>query len=532
MDTKALRQKILDLAIRGKLVPQDPNDEPASVLLERIRAEKQQMVKDGKLKAKDIKNDTVIFKGDDNLHYEQFTDGTVKCIEDEIPFELPDGWAWARLKELFNVCSSKRVLQSDWKKEGVPFYRAREIVKLSDNGFVDNELFISEEHFLSLSRDYGVPQPGDLMVSGVGTIGKIYIVKPSDHFYYKDASVLCFENRNNVVISEFARILLESSFVQHQMKDNSKGTTVDTITISAATNYLCVIPPINEQIRIIDIVENALVYVDTVCKNKESLHATLTTAKSKILDLAIRGKLVPQDPNDEPASVLLERIRAEKEELIKQGKIKRDKKESVIFKGDDNSYYEKIGEEITCIDDFLSFDIPDTWTWTRLKNIGDVIGGGTPKTNNHNYWDGEIPWVTPADLSGYKNMYIAHGSRFITELGLKESSAQLLPKDSVLFSSRAPIGYIAIAENAIATNQGFKSVSPYISGISEYLYFCLKRCTDDIIQRASGTTFKEISGSEMSETLVPIPSLNEQKKIVNRISDLFAVINNVEASLN
>ena len=152
------------------------------------------MVKEGKLKAKDIKNDTVIFKGDDNLHYEQFADGTVKCIEDEIPFELPDGWAWARLKELFNVCSSKRVLQSDWKKEGVPFYRAREIVKLSDNGFVDNELFISEEHFLSLSRDYGVPQPGDLMVSGVGTIGKIYIVKPSDHFYYKDASVLCFEN--------------------------------------------------------------------------------------------------------------------------------------------------------------------------------------------------------------------------------------------------------------------------------------------------------------------------------------------------
>lgn len=129
-------------------------------------------------------------------------------------------------------------------------------------------------------------------------------------------------------------------------------------------------------------------------------------------------------------------------------------------------------------------------------------------------------------------MGILYGSRFITELGLKESSAQLLPKDSVLFSSRAPIGYIAIAENAIATNQGFKSVSPYISGISEYLYFCLKRCTDDIIQRASGTTFKEISGSEMSETLVPIPSLNEQKKIVNLISDLFAAINNVEASLN
>ena len=313
---------------------------------------------------------------------------------------------------------------------------------------------------------------------------------------------------------------------------NGNGIGLQGLSSNALHNIIVPVPPVEEQKRIVDSIDSVLSLIEQIESHKQNLSSQIDNIKSKILDLAIRGKLVPQDPNDEPASVLLERIRAEKEELIKQGKIKRDKKESVIFKGDDNSYYEKIGDEITCIDDFLPFDIPETWTWTRLKNIGDVIGGGTPKTNNHNYWDGAIPWVTPADLSGYNNMYIAHGSRFITELGLKESSAQLLPKDSVLFSSRAPIGYIAIAENAIATNQGFKSVSPYISGISEYLYFCLKRCTDDIIQRASGTTFKEISGSEMSETLVPIPSLNEQKKIVNRISDLFAVINNVEASLN
>lgn len=148
------------------------------------------------------------------MHYEKFSDGSVKCIEDEIPFELPEGWAWCRLRTLFNVCSSKRVLQSDWKDEGIPFYRAREIVKLSENGIVDNDLFISEDHFLSLSKDYGVPQPGDLMVSGVGTIGRVYIVSPSDRFYYKDASVLCFENRSGIVNSEFARIMLESTCVQ------------------------------------------------------------------------------------------------------------------------------------------------------------------------------------------------------------------------------------------------------------------------------------------------------------------------------
>ena len=358
MDTKALRQKILDLAIRGKLVPQDPNDEPASVLLERIRAEKQQMVKDGKLKAKDIKNDTVIFKGDDNLHYEQFADGTVNCIEDEIPFELPDSWAWCRLKDLFNVCSAKRVLQSEWQKEGVPFYRAREIVKLSNNGFVDNELFISLEHYEILKQSYGVPQVGDLMVTGVGTIGKVYIVKENDIFYYKDASVLCFENRYGTIISEFARIMIESPLLQEQIHSKTYGNTVDTITITTANEYLCALPPLPEQRRIIDkinIVSNVLSAIDN---HIDKLSIDISNIKSKILDLAIRGKLVPQDPNDEPASVILERIRAEKEELIKQGKIKRDKKESVIFKGDDNSYYEKYGEKL-----------PSGWVVTNFETL-------------------------------------------------------------------------------------------------------------------------------------------------------------------
>jgi type I restriction-modification system, S subunit len=204
MDTKALRQKILDLAIRGKLVPQDPNDEPAEVLLERIREQKQQMFKEGKLKKKDIKNDTIIFKGEDNLHYEKFQDGTVKCIEDEIPFEVPEGWSWCRLRDLLNVCSSKRVLQSDWKNEGIPFYRAREIVKLSENDFVENDLFISKENYLELEKNYGIPQSGDLMVSGVGTIGKVYIVKPEDQFYYNSyLEEICLHQNITIKMMEF-----------------------------------------------------------------------------------------------------------------------------------------------------------------------------------------------------------------------------------------------------------------------------------------------------------------------------------------
>ena len=150
------KSKILDLAIRGQLVPQDPADEPASILLERIRAEKEELIRQGKIKRD--KKESVIFRGEDNSYY---------C-------DIPDSWALCSLKELFNVCSAKRVRQSDWQTTGVPFYRAREIVKLSDNGYVDNDLFISEEHYMRVKKECGVPEPGDLMVSGVGTIGKVY----------------------------------------------------------------------------------------------------------------------------------------------------------------------------------------------------------------------------------------------------------------------------------------------------------------------------------------------------------------------
>ena len=243
------KTKILDLAIRGKLVPQDPNDEPASVLLERIRSEKEELIKQGKIKRD--KKESVIFKGDDNSYY----------------LDIPNNWMVCYLKEIFNVCSAKRVKQSEWKTSGVPFYRAREIVKLSDNGYVDNDLFISEEHYMKLKAEFGVPKSGDLMVSGVGTIGRVYIVKENDLFYYKDASVLCFENRTGAIDSQFARYMFESKFMQSQMKENSNGTTVDTITISAAMDYVCVLPPIAEQKRIVTAIEKAVSQLDKISES-------------------------------------------------------------------------------------------------------------------------------------------------------------------------------------------------------------------------------------------------------------------------
>ena len=516
MDTKALRQKILDLAIRGKLVPQDPNDEPAEVLLERIREQKQQMFKEGKLKKKDIKNDTIIFKGEDNLHYEKFQDGTVKCIEDEIPFEVPEGWSWCRLRDLLNVCSSKRVLQSDWKNEGIPFYRAREIVKLSENDFVENDLFISKEHYLELEKNYGIPQSGDLMVSGVGTIGKVYIVKPADQFYYKDASVLCFENRNKMLVSKFAKILLESSFVQLQMRENSKGTTVDTITISAAMNYLCIVPPQNEQVRIVAAVQQAIVKVNEIQFNKDNLHSTITILKSKILDLAIRGKLVPQDPNDEPASVLLERIRAEKEELIKHGK------------GDDNSYYLRTGGVEESLEDWRFDDLPETWKicclW-ELCDYGDCINVNTEDI-------AEDAWIL--DLEDIEKDTGTVLKKVTKAQRNSVSTKHKFHSGQVLYSKLRPyLNKVVLSDaDGYCTSEilplEFKNCV-----LPEYARYYLMSGT--FIAYANhcsyGVKMPRLGTTDGKKAIFSLPPLSEQKRIVETIDFCFMQLNKISEAL-
>ena len=253
---EALKKSILQEAVQGKLVPQDPSDEPAEALLERIRAEKQRLIKEGKIK-KD-KHESVIFRRD-NSHYEKL-DGVERCIDDELPFEIPENWCWCRLKSIVNVVSARRVHQSDWRSEGVPFYRAREIGKLADTGSVENELFITEALYTEFSSS-GVPHPGDLMVTAVGTLVKSYIVKDSDRFYYKDASVICFENFGKITPA-YLKLLMYSPYMEDQIKQNSAGTTVGTITIVKANEYLIPLPPLMEQQRIVDQAERLQIHID------------------------------------------------------------------------------------------------------------------------------------------------------------------------------------------------------------------------------------------------------------------------------
>ena len=231
---KQAKSKILDLAIHGKLVPQDPNDEPASELLKRINSKAE-----------------------------------ITCDNGHYTFDVPSGWITTNLGSIFNVVSAKRILKSDWKHSGVPFYRAREIAKLSIYGLVDNELYISEEHYNSLKEKFPVPKASDIMISAVGTIGKCYIVKESDKFYYKDASVLCLCN-DYQINTKYIYHIMRSEYMLKQMYDNSKGTTVDTITIEKAKQYILPLPPLAEQQRIVAKIEETFSIFDGIQNSLEA----------------------------------------------------------------------------------------------------------------------------------------------------------------------------------------------------------------------------------------------------------------------
>ena len=377
MDTKALRQKILDLAIRGKLVPQDPNDEPAEVLLERIREQKQQMFKEGKLKKKDIKNDTIIFKGEDNLHYEKFQDGTVKCIEDEIPFEVPEGWCWARVRDIAMVKGGKRLPKGASFSEEITTHAYIRVTDMKNHSVnISNLRYISDEIFSAI-KNYTIAKD-DLYVTIAGTIGVVGEIP--DKLDGMNLTENAVKITNIAINKSFLCIILQTDFVQQQFQDKTHQVAMPKLALERILSTLIPICPYVQQLQIVDRFQICDNFLSTIDTEKEELQKIVSLSKYKILDLAIRGKLVPQDPNDEPASVILERIRTEKEELIKQGKIKRDKKESVIFKGDDNSYYLRTGGVEESLENWRFDDLPETWKICCLGELcdyGDCINVNT-----------------------------------------------------------------------------------------------------------------------------------------------------------
>ena len=502
----ALKQKVLSLAIQGKLVPQDPNDEPASVLLEKIKAEKAELVKQGKIK-KD-KQESYIFRGDDNKYYEKVGD-IVRDITEEIPFEIPESWTWCRLSELGKLNGGKTPKQSDISDRGViPYY------KVSDMNQVGNELYMN--------------------------IANSYLINPSNYPIFPRNSII-FPKNGGAVFTNKKRILLNDALVDLNtgvftpyeaiffnyifmvfklidFREMYKGTALPTINSETLKKILISVPPLSEQKRIVSEIESIFKRIDEVKSNQEELARLKDGLKNKILDLAIQGKLVEQDPNDEPASVLLEKIKAEKAELVKQGKIKKDKQESYIFKGDDNRHYEKNGTETKDITEEIPFEIPNSWQWVRLGNVFNIILGQSPDGNSVNDKEG-IEFHQGKVFFGSK--YLLKSNQYTT------NPSKLVQKNTVLLCVRAPVGIVNVTERDICIGRGLAGIANIssISSIStDFIYYWLQAYKNEFISKATGTTFVSITGDVIQNQLIPLPPLSEQERIISAILKLTRMI--------
>ena len=497
IDTKALREKVLDLAIRGKLVPQDPNDEPASVLLKKIREQKKQMVKDGKLKAKDIKNDTIIFKGDDNLHYEQFADATVKCIEDEIPFELPAGWVWARLSMVGTTNIGLTYKPTDISDRGTIVLRSCNIKngKIDLDDLVRVNTPIKENQYIENNDILICARNGSRALVGKCALLEDIQEKTSFGAFMAVFRTECYRYLYYYFNTSFFRSFFDS--------DDSKQ--INQVTQATLRDSLIPLPPFSEQVRITEKLETTIEVLDLINERVEATSEIISHIKSKILDLAIQGKLVPQNPDDEPASVLLDRIRAEKEELIKAGKIKRDKKESVIFKGEDNSYYEKVENNIKNIADKIPFEIPESWTFVRLE---DVLDYEQPTPYIVKSTDYKYDYQTPVLTAG-KSLIIGYTNE---TYGIKTELPVIIFDDFTTDSKYVDFPFKVKSSAMKILTAKEKLIT------TKFAYYAMQ------VVECDNYNHKRYWISEFSKKLIPLPPKNEQVKIVNAIEELYKYI--------
>ena len=460
----------------------------------------------------DIKLFSMFLSPIDNLHYEKFSDGTVKCIEFESDFDIPSNWAWCNLGLLFNHNTGKALnsANSDGKfltyiTTSNVYWDKFELKNLKTMPFTENEI----DKFTVTKGDLLVCEGGDIGRSAIWNFDEeiriqnhLHRLRPYSRIYTKFYYYIMYLYKAN------GRI-------------NGNGIGLQGLSSNALHKIIVPVPPIEEQKRIVNNITSVLSLLEQIESQKQSLSSQIDNIKSKILDLAIRGKLVPQDPNDEPASVLIERIRAEKEELIKQGKIKRDKKESVIFKGDDNSYYEKIGDTVTCIDDKIPFEIPESWCWTRLNHI-TINHDSYRKPINSSDRKNRIVGKEKSKLYPY---YGATGQVGLIDDYLFDGEYILLGEDAAPFLDKnAQKAYMIIGKSWV--NNHAHILKSLI--LSKYLTHCLNSI--NYLNYVYGTTRLKLTQENMNKILIPVPPFKEQQRLIHKIDFIMGSINQINLS--
>ena len=465
MDTKKLRQKILDLAIHGKLVPQNPNDEPASVLLERIRAEKERLVKEGKIKKSKAS------KTSDTPHYEQ------------VPFEVPSSWEWTTVAS-FTYDLQYGTSEKSSNKGSVPVLRMGNITR---DGSIDYSDLVYSSNKEDI-RKFNL-QKNDLLFNRTNSsewVGKTAIFKLDTPTIYAGYLIRI---RCILINSDYLNFVMNSSY-HRAWCNQAKTDAVNQSNINAQklSNLQIPIPPIAEQHRIVEEIERWFTLIGQIEQGKADLQTTIKQAKSKILDLAIHGKLVPQDPNDEPASELLKRINPKAEITC------------------DNGQYGKL---------------PKGWCNCCLCDILEITMGQSPQGDSINSNEGIE--FHQGKLC-FSEKYLQHSNVFTTE------PTKIAEVDSLLLCVRAPVGIVNISQRRICIGRGLCSLKP-IYGTTLFYFYLLQTLKNSFERQSTGTTFKAISGDVVKKEIISLPPLAEQHRIVAKIEELFASLDNIQKSL-
>ena len=519
MNGKQLKNSILQWAIQGKLVPQDPNDEPASVLLEKIRQEKERLIKEKKIKRD--KNASIIYRGEDNSYYEKIlATEEVKCIDEEIPFEIPQGWEWERIGNLFETTSGSTPLSRnpDYYQNGsINWVRTTDL----NNGVLcKTEIQITEK----ACSDYNLtilPQNSVCiaMYGGAGTIGKHSILQ----FDTTINQSVCAIKPNGYCNMDYLHTFIE--YQRPYWMDFAAGSRKDpNINQLIIKHCLLPIPPQKEQTRIVEKLSLLHPYITQYgeCQikldyiNKE----ILDKFKKSILQEAIQGKLVPQLTEEGTAQDLLEQIKIEKQKLVKEGKLKKSAlNDSVIFRDDDNKYCEKIGKSVQCIDEEIPFEIPESWVWCKFQDIANSELGKT--MNKASDKGSEVPYLCSinvywdkVDLSNVK----------VAPFSIAEKEKYLLQKGDLLICEGGEVGRCAIWSNdkTMYYQNALHRVRFYGNISSKFIQNVIRSYkTMGIIDKNSkGMTIKHFTKTALNSLYIPLPPFQEQQRIVAQIEKL------------
>ena len=538
MNGKQLKNSILQWAIQGKLVPQDPNDEPASVLLDKIRQEKERLIKEKKIKRD--KNASIIYRGEDNSYYEKMlATGEVKCIDEEIPFDVPVGWEWCRLGELISYQNGYAYTSSELNKEckGMPVIKSGnlmtyEVVLKPNNDYVEKpstkmltSVINKGDLLMCLSSQSDNPEP----------LGKTAIYKANTPALLNQRVLKMRPWLAEML--EYMYYVINSEYFHYTVSHQGGGSAQANLKLGHVLSMLVPLAPLEEEVRIVDkitaIMPLVLQYETTFLKQEKLNIEINNRLKSSILQEAIQGKLVPQIAEEGSAQDLLKQIKEEKRRLVREGKLKKSAlNDSVIFRGDDNKYWEKSEDGAVCIDEEIPFEIPSNWAWVRLDDICSFIHRGkSPKyspikkypvvAQKCNQWDGfsieKAKFIEPQSISSYNEEY------FLQDRDLMWNSTGLgtLGRMAIYYMILNPYE-LAVADSHVTVIRPYKThiVSEYL-----YYYFASNTVQSVIEDKSDGSTKqKELATKTVKAYLVPIPPFAEQQRIVQKIKSVTSIM--------